>query len=375
MAVGTKINMELLSSESFKSEYLKHQVEDNYNRFLVIPIITCVIGLLFFTLNSYIYFYQEPNITTNSYFVLWSALVLISLMFRVFISTVNKTNNYHLLDKIILAYSVSMCCVAASVTALDATGGNDLTAYSYTILGFATAYRASIGKYLVITLATFIYFLCFLTLVLKQPASLSLILPILVLNVISVFIAVSLEGNRKKMVRLSSQLEVTNRRLKDESIRDPLTQLYNRRYLTDYLMRKVKEFVRSNESLCVAICDLDHFKKVNDELGHLIGDRALESFAQMLHRVGRETDIHIRFGGEEFVIVMPKTNLQQALVSIDRLRAATSSHQFDGIPWQQTVSVGLTEIKHGDNYDTLLARADSFVYEAKSRGRNQVVVG
>ncbi len=367
--------MELLSSESFKSEYLKHQVEDNYNRFLVIPIITCVIGLLFFTLNSYIYFYQEPNISTNSYFVLWSALVLISLMFRVFISTVNKSNNYHLLDKTILAYSVSMCCVAASVTALDATGGNDLTAYSYTILGFATAYRASIGKYIVITLATFIYFLCFLTLVLEQPASLSLILPILVLNVISVFIAVSLEANRKKMVRLSSQLEVTNRRLRDESIRDPLTQLYNRRYLTDYLMRKVKEFARSNESLCVAICDLDHFKKVNDELGHLVGDRALESFAQMLHRVGRETDIHIRFGGEEFVIVMPKTNLQQALVSIDRLKAATASHEFDGIPWQQTVSVGLTEIKHGDNYDSLLARADSFVYEAKSRGRNQIVVG
>ena len=375
MAVGTKVNMELLSSESFKSEYLKHQVEDNYNRFLVIPIITCVIGLLFFTLNSYIYFYQEPKATTDSYFILWSVLIVLSLLFRVFISSVSKSNNYHLLDKTILAYSISMCCVAASVTALDSTGGNDLTAYSYTILGFATAYRASISKYVVLTVITFSYFLCFLILVLEQDATLSLILPILILNVISVFIAVSLEWNRKKMVRLSAQLEVTNRRLKDESIRDPLTQLYNRRYLTDYLMRKVKEFARSKESLCVAICDLDHFKKVNDELGHLVGDSALESFAQMLHKVGRETDIHIRFGGEEFVIVMPKTNLQQALVSIERLRDATSSHNFDGIPWQQTVSVGLTEIKHDDSYDTLLARADSFVYEAKSRGRNQIVVG
>lgn len=367
--------MELLNSDRFKSEYLKHQVEDNYNRFLVIPIITCVIGLLFFTLNSYVYFYQEPKATTNSYFVLWSALVLLSLIFRVFISSVSKKNNYRLLDSTILLYAISMCCVAASVTALDSTGAGDLTAYSYTILGIATAYRASITKYLLITVITFIYFNLFLLLVLQQPITLSLILPILVLNVVSVFIAVSLEGNRKKMVQLSSQLEATNQRLRNESIRDPLTQLYNRRYLTDYLMRKVKEFSRSKESLCVAICDLDYFKKVNDELGHLVGDQALEAFADLLHRVGRETDIHIRFGGEEFVIVMPKTNLQQALVSIERLRTATSAYKFDGIPWQLTVSVGLTEIKNEDNYDTLLARADTFVYEAKSRGRDQIVVG
>lgn len=367
--------MELLNSDAFKSEYLKHQVEDNYNRFLVIPIITCVIGLLFFSLNSYVYFYEEPRETTDSYFILWSVLVVLSLVFRLFISSVSKKNNYRLLDATILLYATTMCCVSASVTALDSMGTSDLTAYSYTILGMATAYRASIAKYLIITIVTLIYFNFFYSYVLGQAFNPSLLLPLLVLNVISIFIAVSLEANRKKMVHLSSQLESTNQRLMDESISDPLTKLYNRRYLTDYLMRKVKEFARSKESLCVAICDLDHFKKVNDELGHMAGDKALESFAELLKRVGRETDIHIRFGGEEFVIVMPKTNLQQALVSIERLRNATHEFTFENVPWPLTVSVGLTEIKNDDSYDTLLARADTFVYEAKSRGRNQIVVG
>ena len=365
----------VLNSDTFKSEYLKHQVEDNYNRFLVIPIITCVIGLLFFSLNSYVYFYEEPREQTNSYFVLWAALVISSLVFRLFISSVSKKNNYRLLDTTILLYATTMCCVSASVTGLDSIGTSDLTAYSYTILGMATAYRASISKYVVITLVTFLYFNVFYIFVLEQQITASLLLPILVLNVISIFIAVSLEANRKKMVHLSSQLEVTNQRLRDESISDPLTKLYNRRYLTDYLMRKVKEFSRSKESLCVAICDLDHFKKVNDELGHMVGDKALEAFAELLKRIGRETDIHIRFGGEEFVIVMPKTNLQQALVSIERLRNATHAFEFENIPWPLTVSVGLTEIKSDDSYDSLLARADTFVYEAKSRGRNQIVVG
>jgi len=366
--------MELLNSDTFKSEYLKHQVEDNYSRFLVIPIITCIIGLLFFSRNSYVYFYQGANESIDRYFVFWSALVLVSVCFRVFISSVNKRNNYHLLDLTIMLYATSMCCVAASVTALDSMNSTDITAYSYTILGMATAYRASLTKYIIITLVTFVYFNAFSLFYLEQAFSVGPLLSILVLNIVSIFIAVSLESNRKKMVKLSSKLEQTNRRLKDESIRDPLTKLYNRRYLTDYLMREVKEYARYKESLCVAICDLDHFKRINDKLGHLVGDKALESFAELLKRVGRETDIHIRFGGEEFVIVMPRTNLAQALISIERLKTATAEYDFTDIPWNLTISVGLTEIKDKDDYDSLLARADTLVYQAKSCGRNQIVV-
>ena len=367
--------MELLSPESFKSEYLKHQVEDNFNRFLIIPIITCAIGLLFFALNSYIYFYQTPDQSTDIYFFLWAALIILSLCFRLFISSVNKRNNHRLVDVVILLYVIAMCCVSASVTALDTMQSNDLTVYSYTILGLTTAYRSSLIKYLFIACFTFLYFSWFSLSILQQELQVSVVLPLLALSVISIFIAVSLEGNRKKLVRLSAQLEKTNRRLTEESIRDPLTKLYNRRYLTDYLMRKVKEFGRSKEPLCVAICDLDHFKTVNDQLGHLVGDKALERFAEVLQKVSRETDIHIRFGGEEFVIVMPKTNLKQALISIERLRLATSEEKFHQVSWPLTVSVGVTEINQGDTYDSLLARADALVYQAKSQGRDQVAVG
>lgn len=374
-AVEKVLADKLLGLGELKSEYIKHQIEDNYHRFLMLPILTCLIGLAFLGLNSYHYFYSELALSQNDYYVIWLLLIVVSLGFRVFISTVNKNNNYQLLNYSMFAYATIMCCLAASVTALDLQTGHELTAYSYTILGMATAYRTSLIKYTIMSVFSFCYFIGFCTLVLGYLPNVVDILSVVVLTMIAVFIAVSLELNRKKMITLSAQLEASNRRLREESIRDPLTKLYNRRYLTDYLMRKVKEFARSRESLCVAVCDLDHFKKINDELGHLVGDQALFSFAQLLQQVGRETDIHIRFGGEEFVIVMPKTTLAQALVSIERLREATLRHSFQNIPWPISASVGLTEIRPEDDYNSLLARADAFVYEAKARGRNQIVVG
>jgi len=114
------------------------------------------------------------------------------------------------------------------------------------------------------------------------------------------------------------------------------------------------------------IFDIDHFKLLNDQQGHLEGDRLLQGVAKLLDDSARETDIVSRYGGEEFVVVMPQTDLEEASIFAERLRATIERE----LPL--TVSGGVTTVLDGDTADSLLARADAALYRAKSAGRNSI---
>jgi len=357
---------------SFAKDYLQHQVEDNYTRFIITTYITGLIGVLFIFRNLY---RTEAGLNGSDsiyYLYTWIALVSFSVVTRIALPLAKRQTNVVTTDMVMFAFACSMCAVSASISALDSQVSSDFTAYAFTILGTATAYRATSEKYFAIMAFTLIYFCLAYFYFLAQPFSLSFLVPIVAISTISYFIAASLEKNRMKMVQLSMALEQSNQKLRDETIRDPLTKLYNRRYLTDFLQRELKEFQRSREPFCVAVCDLDHFKRINDTLGHLTGDNVLIQFAELLQESSRATDILIRFGGEEFVIVMPRTSVKSAEGVIDRLRQNIEYTKFNDLPWSLTASFGLTESRHKDTDNLLLARADDLLYQAKQAGRNRV---
>jgi len=149
-----------------------------------------------------------------------------------------------------------------------------------------------------------------------------------------------------------------------ESRTDPLTGLSNRRALDDSLesLFAMKDRYELTFSLC--ILDVDHFKRINDEYGHLEGDRVLQEVASMIDNCVRETDVVTRYGGEEFVILMPSTDLAGALIFTERVREAVEQRL------RVTVSGGVAQASSTDEPQTLLARADAALYRAKSRGRN-----
>lgn len=160
-------------------------------------------------------------------------------------------------------------------------------------------------------------------------------------------------------------------RIWDESQRlafiDPLTELKNRRALMDAAEREIASALRSGHSLTVMILDIDHFKKINDQLGHHAGDQALQLFAHTLMHVARQTDTVARYGGEEFCILLSNCQAESALQLASRLRdqLAETSLRF---------SAGVSEWTAGDkNIETVLARADAALYEAKKQGRNRVI--
>lgn len=165
-------------------------------------------------------------------------------------------------------------------------------------------------------------------------------------------------------------------RLYRESTRDPLTGLINRRVLMKQLLAEVKMQQESGRCFSLLMIDLDRFKRVNDEHGHLIGDLVLKTSAQLMASELRSTDIIARFGGEEFIAMLPGQNRQEAISVAERIRQCleitpivTSEDEAIRI----SASIGVTEYQPGERIDVTLNRVDEFLYKAKQLGRNRVV--
>jgi two-component system cell cycle response regulator len=160
------------------------------------------------------------------------------------------------------------------------------------------------------------------------------------------------------------------------SIIDPLTGLYNRRYLESHMRTLFGEALRSGRAFSVLLADIDHFKHVNDAHGHDAGDAVLKEFSARLRRNTRSVDLACRLGGEEFMIVMPETDLARAYQVGERLRAcvAAQSFQIGDVSIGVTASVGLATLESlQETTEMVFKRADNALYAAKRRGRNRVV--
>ena len=177
-------------------------------------------------------------------------------------------------------------------------------------------------------------------------------------------------------------LSVANIRLREalrsQSIRDPLTGLYNRRYLEEMLDREIRRAVRAGQALGVLMLDLDHFKKFNDTYGHDAGDTVLRDTAAFLLKSVRAEDIVCRFGGEEFIVILPVASLKVTQARAERIRSRLRElqvlHQRQSLG-MVTVSVGVAELpQHGTSPKALIEAADAALYRAKREGRDRVVV-
>lgn len=164
--------------------------------------------------------------------------------------------------------------------------------------------------------------------------------------------------------------------VQEDARRDALTGCYNRRYMMSELQQQKQLADANDEYLCLAIVDLDHFKRINDEVGHLAGDEVLRTFARVAQQHLRKEDVFGRYGGEEFLLLMPSTILLNALNTVERIRDLSEAQLWISakLPRKVTVSIGLTQYIPGESILDLFSRADAAMYLAKTGGRNQVVV-
>jgi len=161
-----------------------------------------------------------------------------------------------------------------------------------------------------------------------------------------------------------------------QSIKDPLTGLYNRRYLEEALEKEIARCRRAGKPLAVAMCDIDHFKPFNDTYGHDGGDALLKAFAVTLQQGARREDVVCRYGGEEFTLILPETDGETARRRLEQLREAVAAMRVEHLGEmleRVTVSIGLALLdKHGGSPPELLRAADGALYRAKASGRNRV---
>jgi diguanylate cyclase (GGDEF)-like protein len=182
-------------------------------------------------------------------------------------------------------------------------------------------------------------------------------------------------GSQIALSLASLQLRET---LREQSIRDPLTRLFNRRFLEESLERELQLAARKKQQLAILFLDLDHFKRFNDTFGHDAGDMVLQSLADLLRRIFRSTDICCRYGGEEFAIILPESSSTNAAVRADELRLEVKRLRLQykkQTLGQLSLSVGIAVFpEHGSTSDELLKVADQCLYESKKRGRDVVTV-
>lgn len=186
--------------------------------------------------------------------------------------------------------------------------------------------------------------------------------------------ALSRENVRKgrDLDQRARELEEANRKIFDLAFLDPLTGIANRRCLDTALAREAERVSRMGLPLTVIMVDVDHFKNVNDSFGHAIGDRVLQAVAAALAGLLRPYDMVSRYGGEEFLIMMPGTCLDDGMVAAERFRVALSTLAIEGLRQKITASFGVATLLRGQPLEDLVDRADMAMYRAKDKGRNRV---
>lgn len=175
----------------------------------------------------------------------------------------------------------------------------------------------------------------------------------------------------RELVAVNRLLDRRGRALEERAKKDPLTGAFNREGIEEAIKRGVLAFRRSKEPLSLVFLDVDHFKAVNDNHGHGVGDQILSGLASLVQKHVRGTDGFARWGGEEFALVCPNTGLAEATNLAEKLRGLLDGEQF-GTPVSITVSFGVATLKDGEGVEALFHRADEALYLAKELGRNRV---
>jgi len=181
------------------------------------------------------------------------------------------------------------------------------------------------------------------------------------------------EANEQK-TQLLEQLRLQTRDLEQQSREDPLTGLYNRRYLDFRLENEFARAKRYNRNLSLVMIDLDYFKRVNDNYSHLVGDEVLKVIAHLFRENLRGVDLAARYGGEEFVLLLPETPSNGAILVCERIRREVERYNWGAVRpgLKVTISLGLAYDVNVAEHTAMLAQADARLYEAKKNGRNQL---
>lgn len=178
----------------------------------------------------------------------------------------------------------------------------------------------------------------------------------------------------RRVIELQQEIIESRKKLEYQIAHDLLTGMYSRGFIMDRLREEIARAERAGDKFVVAMCDIDHFKSINDRYGHQSGDKALCDFSKIIAENIRGYDIAGRIGGEEFLVIAPIKTIGEERAIFERIRKKVEEHiiNLEKDKISLTVSIGVASYKKGETIDSLVAKADKLMYEAKKKGRNRV---
>ncbi|WP_025270169.1 diguanylate cyclase [Hippea sp. KM1] len=190
------------------------------------------------------------------------------------------------------------------------------------------------------------------------------------------YINASLKAELEAARQVLEKQKMAIENIKELSLKDHLTGLYLRKYMNEVLDTALYNYNRYSKVFSIIMLDLDDFKKINDTYGHLAGDEVLKVIGSILKRITRRSDIPIRYGGDEFIVVLPETKLEDAITVAKKIRDKIASVTFkkDKMEFKCTASIGVTQVKDGDTVESLLERVDKALYQTKHSQKGEISV-
>jgi diguanylate cyclase (GGDEF)-like protein len=305
---------------------------------------------------------EHPKIIA-AYALCYSAFIALSALFLAWDRLAARGGSGRAVGWVQTAYVASLLIAAACLTSIDLLRERDYSGLGFASMALALAWRAKARRYAPLLGAA--PFACLAFSVLGGvPLSADLALPIFVSCLLALVAARILESSRKSSFLMQAEL-------REQSTRDPLTGLRNRRFLVESMDLVLAGARRNGFPLGILIIDIDHFKDVNDEKGHPVGDLVLQTIAGELIAALRCCDLVVRFGGEEFLAVLVDTGLEGGYVVAERIRERIAALELPELGRQVTVSCGLAELAADESFECGVTRADAKLYAAKREGRNR----
>jgi len=349
-----------------REEYRDEKLEENYKILKILPLVVMLSSALY--LLQYRFFPGVESLSEYkiNYIFLFLFAFSVSLIYKLSLPLLLKIKSIGLKEHINRFYFISMFIFCITLSVFDLQLSTDFSAYAVGLLSLAFLIREKLRNFILLSFGGFVIFNISFYLVGNNILPINESLPVFVFTILAIYIVYS-KGQTK------IQLFILKHELRESSIKDPLTNLYNRRYMVEFLHKQIAFFKRYETKTSVLILDIDYFKSVNDKLGHGVGDSVLKEISNLIENEIRETDLACRYGGEEFVIILSDSNLKKSRIIAERIRTIIEKYNFESVSWTITVSIGVSESMIGDNEPSILERADKNLYKAKESGRNRTV--
>jgi diguanylate cyclase (GGDEF)-like protein len=354
-----------------RDKLLKDRLEDTRQnlKFLSILIFLFVAALML----QHIYF---PGVTP--YETLWWAYFLIYIVALV-ISTITSLLSWFFADRlndenlrwIYMVIGIVLISLTSGLATMDLITGEDTSAFLAGLFILVFGFRIK-RKHMSVAIGFFTILVLLVPFLYGRNLHFFVYQSIAIYALMALFLSRNLENSKIEALILREELSEMNAKLKDLSYIDSLTGIHNRRAFFEHINVLVEQCKRYMTDLSIAIIDIDKFKKVNDTLGHAVGDQVLKQIADHLKKVTRNADISARFGGEEFIVALSNTHLNSAQIVMERVRKEIEYLHIPEVDWPITISIGIAMFHPKEELEETMKRADQAMYKCKSAGGNIV---